>query len=256
LDEEVSEKGPLNSGERPGAEAVLEIRNLSKTYSNNGLAVKVLRNLDCSVSAGEIVGIVGASGVGKTTFLHILGTLDGPTGGNVLHFGHDVFSWSDRELSRFRNEKLGFVFQFHHLLPEFTALENVMMPCLVAGMKSPPARTLAKEILAELGLEKRLQHRVGQLSGGEQQRVALARAMVRRPRLLLADEPTGNLDENTGQRVAELIFTLNSRYGTTMVVVTHNLALARRMDRCLGLVDGKVVKLNTSELVEFGVGRS
>jgi lipoprotein-releasing system ATP-binding protein len=171
-----------------------------------------------------------------------------------LHFGEDVFSWNDSELSRFRNEQLGFVFQFHHLLPEFTALENVMMPCLVAGEPRPKAKKKAKDILAEVGLEKRFGHRIGRLSGGEQQRVALARAMVRKPRLLLADEPTGNLDERTGEKAAELIFALNKRYSTTVIVVTHNLALASRMDRCIGLAEGRAIELNASELKGFGVG--
>lgn len=236
------------------ATAVIEIIGLNKTYTNNGLEVEVLRDLDCTVFPGEVVGVVGASGVGKTTFLHILGTLDHPTSGLVRHFGQDVFSWNDRELSRFRNQELGFVFQFHHLLPEFATLENVMMPCLVAGMSAHVARSKASAILEELELGHRLSHRVGQLSGGEQQRVALARAMVHNPRLLLADEPTGNLDEKTGERVADLLFSLNQQHRTTIVVVTHNLSLARRMDRCLGLVAGKIVELASADLVAFGVG--
>ena len=234
--------------------SVLEVDSLKKVFSNNGLKVEVLKDLKCLICSGEIVGVVGASGVGKTTFLHILGTLDRPTSGKVLHFGEDVFSWNDTKLSKFRNKELGFVFQFHHLLPEFSALENVMMPCLVAGESKAKAREMAKDILAETGLEKRFDHRVGQLSGGEQQRVALARAMARKPGLLLADEPTGNLDERTGEKAAELIFTLNKRYGTTVVVVTHNLALASRMDRCIGLAGGRAVELDVSELKDFGVG--
>nr|HDM99532.1 ABC transporter ATP-binding protein [Deltaproteobacteria bacterium] len=235
--------------------SVLEVDSLKKVFTNNGLKVEVLKDLKCLIYSGEIVGVVGASGVGKTTFLHILGTLDRPTSGKVLHFGEDVFSWNDTKLSKFRNKELGFVFQFHHLLPEFSALENVMMPCLVAGKSRAKAKEIAKDILAETGLEKRFDHRVGQLSGGEQQRVALARAMARKPRLLLADEPTGNLDEKTGEKATELIFTLNKRYGTTVVVVTHNLALANCMDRCIGLVEGRAVELNASELKGFGVGR-
>jgi lipoprotein-releasing system ATP-binding protein len=234
---------------------VLEIDGLRKTFTNDGLKVEVLKDLKCAIYSGEVVGVVGASGVGKTTFLHIMGTLDYPTSGKIFHFGEDVFSWSDTKLSRFRNEELGFVFQFHHLLPEFSALENVMMPCFVAGESRPKAREMAKDILAEIGLERRFDHSVGQLSGGEQQRVALARAMVRKPRLLLADEPTGNLDERTGEKAAELIFALNRRYGMTVVVVTHNLVLASRMDRCIGLADGRSVELNASELQDFGVGR-
>ena len=248
-------RDPLSPRRLSSKTLVLEIDGLRKVFTNNGLKVEVLKDLKCSIYSGEIVGVVGASGVGKTTFLHILGTLDCPTSGKVFHFGEDVFSWNDTKLSRFRNKELGFVFQFHHLLPEFSALENVMMPCFVAGESRPKAREMAKDILAEIGLEKRFDHRIGQLSGGEQQRVALARAMVRKPRLLLADEPTGNLDERTGEKAAELIFTLNRRYGTTVVVVTHNLALASRMDRCIGLAEGRAVELNASELKNFGVGR-
>ncbi len=201
-----------------------------------------------------MVGIVGASGVGKTTFLHIIGTLDRPDGGKVLHYGEDVFSWPDSRLSQFRNARLGFVFQFHHLLPEFSAIENVMMPCLVAGTPKAEAKEKAAEILGRLGLSDRENHHVGQLSGGEQQRVALARAMVREPGLLLADEPTGNLDEKTGKQVAELLFSMNRQYGTTVIVVTHNLTLARKMDRCIGITDGTAVELSRDELVRFGVG--
>ena len=243
-------------GRSASSDMAIAIKGLSKTYStDNGLVLNVLRDLDCDIHAGEVIGIVGASGVGKTTFLHILGTLEPPTSGAVLHFGQDIFSWSDTELSRFRNEQLGFVFQFHYLLPEFTAVENVMMPCLVAEMERKPARDMALEILQELGLEKKAGFKIGQLSGGEQQRIAFARAMVRHPKLLLADEPTGNLDEHTGEKVADLIFSLNERYNTTTVVVTHNLALAIRMKRCLGLVDGKVVELTPAELKDFGVGK-
>ncbi|MEA3385888.1 MAG: ABC transporter ATP-binding protein [Thermodesulfobacteriota bacterium] len=248
-------KDPLSSRRLSGKTLVLEIDGLRKTFTNNGLKVEVLKDLKCSIYSGEIIGVVGASGVGKTTFLHILGTLDCPTSGKIFHFGENVFSWKDTKLSKFRNEELGFVFQFHHLLPEFSALENVMMPCFVAGESRPRAKELARDILAEFGLETRFDHRVGQLSGGEQQRVALARAMVRKPRLLLADEPTGNLDERTGEKAAELIFTLNKRYGTTVVVVTHNLALASRMDRCIGLAEGRAMELNAPELKNFGVGR-
>ncbi len=253
--ESAGARDPLSPLRLSNKTLVLEIDGLRKVFTNNGLKVEVLKDLKCSIYSGEIVGVVGASGVGKTTFLHILGTLDCPTSGKVLHFGEDVFSWNDTKLSRFRNEELGFVFQFHHLLPEFSALENVMMPCFVAGESRPKAREMAKDILAEIGLEKRFDHRIGQLSGGEQQRVALARAMIRKPRLLLADEPTGNLDEKTGEKTAKLIFTLNRRYGTTVVVVTHNLALASRMDRCIGLAEGRAVELNASELKDSGVGR-
>ncbi len=249
--------GGLMSSVRPdSSNPVLEIQGLRKTFSNDGLTVEVLKDLECTVFSGEVVGVVGASGVGKTTFLHILGTLDRPTSGTILHFGKDVFSLNDTELSKFRNEELGFVFQFHHLLPEFSAIENVMMPCLVTGESKAKAREMAKEVLVELELEKRFEHRVGRLSGGEQQRVALARAIVRKPRLLLADEPTGNLDERTGEKAAELIFGINRRYGITVMIVTHNLAMASSMDRCIGLAGGQAVELNAAELKDFGVGRT
>ncbi|MEF3167901.1 MAG: ABC transporter ATP-binding protein [Deltaproteobacteria bacterium] len=233
---------------------VISISGLAKTYRSNENVVPVLRDVTMEIHRGEVVAIVGASGVGKTTLLHILGTLDHPSSGTVLHFGENVFSWPDRALSRFRNEKIGFVFQFHRLLPEFTALENVMLPCLVARVPRREAAEKAEAILRELGMGERLGHRTGQLSGGEQQRVALARAMVRDPSIILADEPTGNLDETTGRKVADLFFSMNKRYSLTMVIVTHNLALAERMDRRLGLRDGQVRELEASELKAFGVG--
>ncbi len=232
----------------------LEVRDLCKSFWSSGFQVEVLKGLNCKIYSGELVGIVGASGVGKTTFLHILGTLDRPSTGKVFHFGRDVFSWSDSRLSRFRNQELGFVFQFHHLLPEFSALENIMMPCLVAGESKARAKEMAVNILVELGLEKKRDYRIGELSGGEQQRVALARAMVRRPRLVLADEPTGNLDEKTGEKVADLIFFFNKNYHITMIIVTHNMALAGNMDRCIGLVSGRAIELNVSGLKDFSAG--
>ncbi len=234
-------------------EPVLEVKGLRKVYQDSAKSIEVLRNISCKVYKGEIVGVVGASGVGKTTLLHILGTLDRPTAGEVKHFGKDVFNYPDQMLSGFRNQEIGFVFQFHHLLPEFTALENVMMPHLISGAARSEALKLAEAMLCELGLEDRLMHRVSLLSGGEQQRVALARAMVKNPRLLLADEPTGNLDEKTGRKVAELLFNVNRRYETTAVIVTHDLSLAKRMDRCLGLMEGKAVELMSDDLHEFGM---
>lgn len=233
---------------------VISVSGLAKTYRNNENVVPVLKDVTLEIHRGEVAAIVGASGVGKTTLLHILGTLDHPTSGTVLHFGENVFTWPDKALSRFRNEKIGFVFQFHHLLPEFTALENVMLPCLVAAVPRREAAEKAETILRELGMGKRLGHRAGQLSGGEQQRVALARAMVRDPSIILADEPTGNLDETTGRKVADLFFSINKRYSLTMVIVTHNLALAERMDRRFDLSDGKVRELGAEELKAFGVG--
>lgn len=235
--------------------AAIELQGISKTYIRNSVRVETLTNIDCTIGKGELVAIVGASGVGKTTLLHLMGALDRPTSGTVLHFGQDLSTLSDEELSRFRNKTLGFVFQFHHLLPEFTAMENVIMPCLIAAMDRTTAVNMADEILSEMGLAHRRDHRIEELSGGEQQRVALARAMVKRPVILLADEPTGNLDEHTGERIAELIFDMNRRHGTTTVIVTHNLALAARMDRIIGLVEGKAMELSHEELKSWAIDR-
>ncbi|NDY42782.1 ABC transporter ATP-binding protein [Dissulfurirhabdus thermomarina] len=229
---------------------------LAKSFVADGHELEVLRGLSFTIHPGEAVGVVGASGVGKTTLLHILGTLEQPTAGEVRHFGEDVFAWDDTRLSRFRNRRIGFVFQFHHLLPEFTAVENVMMPGLIAGLPRAEIRRRAEAVLAAMGLAGRMDHRVGRLSGGEQQRVALARAVVLEPPLLLADEPTGNLDERTGRQVEDLLFALNRDRGVTLVVVTHNLSFARRMDRCLGLTEGRAVELAPGELAAFGVGRA
>ncbi|WP_456433106.1 ABC transporter ATP-binding protein [Thermosulfuriphilus sp.] len=226
------------------SEVAIEVRGLEKTFVSDGHRVTVFSGLDLTIYAGEAVAIVGASGVGKTTLLHILGTLERPSRGSIRLFGQDISRLSERDLSRFRNREIGFVFQFHHLLPEFTARENVMIPCLIAGLSSSEAAEKAEVVLRAVSLEHRVDYRVGDLSGGEQQRVAIARALVLSPRLLLADEPTGNLDPRSGERIGELILALNRAYHTTTVVVTHNLSLARRMDRCLGLTHGQVVELN------------
>jgi len=186
------------------------------------------------------VAIVGASGVGKTTLLHILGTLDRPTSGAVRFDGNDVFAMDDQALAEFRNRKIGFVFQFHHLLPEFTALENVMLPALIRRQSQAEARAAAEAVLKEVGLEHRLAHRIGELSGGEQQRVAVARALVLHPDLVLADEPTGNLDTHTGGEVFTLLRDLNRAKGITFVIVTHNEALSRQADRIIRMVDGQI----------------
>ncbi len=217
----------------------IHISQLRKTYEGPRDKVEVLKGLDLTVAAGESVAVVGASGVGKSTLLHIVGTLDRPTQGKVLVGGRDVFALDDGALAAFRNRHIGFVFQFHHLLPEFSALENVMMPALIARWNTAEARTRAEELLAEVGLGDRLAHRVGELSGGEQQRVAVARALVLGPSLLLADEPTGNLDERTGERVHELIVRLNAEHGLTTLVATHNERLAKTLDRRVRLAEGK-----------------
>jgi lipoprotein-releasing system ATP-binding protein len=212
-----------------------------KTFWSNGNLVEVLTGVDLDIFNGETLAVVGASGVGKSTMLHILGTLERPTSGQVWWDGEDPFSRDDKLLAAFRNRKIGFVFQFHHLLPEFNALENVMMPGLIARLPKDEVRELAEAILVRVGLKNRLEHRVSTLSGGEQQRVAVARALVLKPDVLLADEPTGNLDPKSGGRVQELILELNRERGLTSVIVTHNLELARTLDREITLRDGKAV---------------
>ena len=222
--------------------ALLKAEQLFKTYGNGAKRVEVLKGIDLTLEQGERIAIVGASGVGKTTLLHILGTLDHPTSGRVLFEEQDVFSLNEKALSLFRNRKVGFVFQFHHLLPEFTALENTLIPCLIQGLSRKEGISRAEAILEQVGLKERLPHKPGELSGGEQQRVAVARALVMEPKLLLADEPTGNLDTKTGDTVFDLLQEMNRANQVTLVVVTHNQNLAARMARQIHLVDGKIAK--------------
>ena len=204
----------------------------------------MLDGIDFEIRRGEMLAIVGASGVGKSTFLHILGGLDRPTAGRVLYGDVDIFSLAPGELARFRNESVGFIFQFHHLLPEFTALENVMIPALIRRATQSDAAAMATKILAEVGLGSRLHHRPGELSGGEQQRVAVARALVLKPEVVLADEPTGNLDTHTGESIHDLLLSINKQMGITFVIVTHNDKLAIRADRVLRMADGKLRQAN------------
>lgn len=222
-----------------GVKELIRVEKLFKSFRNGAKQVEVLRGIDLSFAQGERAAIVGASGVGKTTLLHILGTLDRPTSGKVFHQGEDIYRMSERELAYFRNREIGFVFQFHHLLPEFNALENTMMPCLIQGSPKKEASLRAESILTLVGLKDRLSHKPGELSGGEQQRVAVARALVLEPKVLLADEPTGNLDTRTGESVFDLLTELNQIKGVTLIVVTHNLKLAEKMSRQIHLVDGK-----------------
>jgi lipoprotein-releasing system ATP-binding protein len=226
----------------PGAQhergARLEVRNLGKAYMHNGQALEVLTGVDLSLQPGDMVAVVGASGVGKSTLLQILGTLDLPTSGSINFNGEELTRMGSARLAEFRNRRIGFVFQFHHLLPEFTAVENVMMPALIQNLPVARARTMAKDILGRVGLSHRFTHRPSELSGGEQQRVALARAMVLGPSLLLADEPTGNLDRATGQAIHQLFLELNHERGSTLLVVTHNPELASMMPRQMRMVDG------------------
>jgi lipoprotein-releasing system ATP-binding protein len=218
--------------------------NLSKTFLKDGNKIEVLRGLNLEIKKGESLAILGVSGAGKSTLIHILGTLDHPTSGNISINGMNVFEWDENKMARFRNSNIGFVFQFNNLLPEFDALENTMMPALISGMPKKLAAQKAYSLLEEMGLEKRTRHKPGELSGGEQQRVAIARALVMEPEILLADEPTGNLDTETGKRIEDILVNLNATKKITLVVVTHNKLLSERMSGKIGLRDGKIYDYN------------
>ncbi len=215
-------------------------RDVKKSFQHMGRKLDVLKGIDLTIDEGELIAIVGASGAGKSTFLHCMGTLDVPTSGSITVAGEELTKMSGARLADLRNREIGFVFQFHHLLPEFNALENVMMPGLIQGRPKREMETTARRLLDEVGLRERELHRPGELSGGEQQRVALARALVLAPKLVLADEPTGNLDSKTSEQIHELFYSVNKARGTTIVVVTHNLALAASMPRVITLKDGRV----------------
>jgi lipoprotein-releasing system ATP-binding protein len=230
-----------NAQPAPSNDHFIEVQDLYKKFHDVHAPIEILKAVNFTIENGETLSVVGASGIGKSTFLHILGTLDRPDKGKVLFQGEDVFLFGSTKLAKFRNEFIGFMFQFHHLLPEFTALENAMMPILIKGDSRQTAKEAAEAILVRVGLKDRLYHRVGKLSGGEQQRVALARALVLKPRILLADEPTGNLDRQNSDQVHELLLSLNQEFSMTMVVVTHNMQLASYMSRCVTIVDGQVV---------------
>ncbi|BCG48543.1 Lipoprotein-releasing system ATP-binding protein LolD [Citrifermentans bremense] len=222
--------------------SLLEVKNLYKSYGEAAAKVEVLKGIDLTVEPGDTIALVGPSGAGKSTLLHIMGTIDRPTSGEVLFDGQPVFALGDQPLAAFRNRSIGFVFQFHHLLPEFSALENVMMPLLIGGEKRSKVEGRARELLSDVGLAHRVTHRPGELSGGEQQRVAIARALVRQPRLLLADEPTGNLDMKTSHEVHELLYSIQRSTGISLVIVTHNEQLAAGMNRTIRVVDGKILE--------------
>ena len=219
---------------------MLRLEDVHKSFTHHGNLINILMGIDLKINSGDSIAIMGSSGVGKSTLLNILGSLSAPTKGIVRFEGQNIYEMDENALSRFRNRQIGFVFQFHHLLPEFNTLENTMMPALIARIPKKKASPMAKEILCKVGLEKRLTHRVGELSGGEQQRVAIARALIMSPRLILADEPTGNLDWLTGTEIADLLLQLNEDEGVAMVIATHNQKLAERMSRQLEITDGQL----------------
>jgi lipoprotein-releasing system ATP-binding protein len=221
-------------------ETVLKCADLSKSFVDGKITIDVIKKVSLSVQQGERLAIVGSSGAGKSTLLHLLGGLDQPTQGQVWIQGINVNALPERKKSQLRNQHLGFIYQFHHLLPEFNALENVAMPLLIGGVASQQAANQAKMMLEQVGLSHRLSHRLGELSGGERQRVAIARALINRPACILADEPTGNLDHGTAEQVIELMLQLNQQFNTSFVIVTHDLTLAARMDRTITMVDGQL----------------
>ena len=218
----------------------IEIKGLRKTYGKGSGELSVLNGIELEINKGDSIAVTGASGAGKSTLLSLMGTLDRPTGGDILYSGSSLLGLDDKKLAAFRNSKVGFVFQFHHLLPEFTALENVMLPGLIAGEERDKLRKRAEGLLGEAGLQARLDHKPGELSGGEQQRVAVMRALMRRPEIILADEPTGNLDRKTGEDLFDLLLRLNTTENITIVMVTHNDLLASKMKRSITLVDGLI----------------
>lgn len=222
-------------------EPILRARGLMKNYRQGVSDLPILKGVDLDVRAGESISIVGSSGAGKSTLLHILGTLDKPNGGELFCENVDLLALSEEELAKFRNREMGFVFQTHHLLAEFNALENVMIPCRIAGDSKTAARVKAMAQLEALGLGERVDHFPNELSGGELQRVAIARALVRRPRILFADEPTGNLDSQNSQIIQQVFFNLKEKMGLTLIVVTHDLNFARRFTRCLRISDGRFI---------------
>jgi lipoprotein-releasing system ATP-binding protein len=223
---------------------LLSVRNLHKSFVEGGEEIKVLRGLDLELKAGERLAVIGESGVGKSTLLHVLGTLDRPTAGQILYQGKEIPMDDEVALAYFRNREIGFVFQFHYLLPDFTALENVMFPALIQGIEAQRAKREAEQLLGKVGLKDRIHHRPGKLSGGEQQRVAVARSVILQPKLILADEPTGSLDLRIGEEVQDLLFQLNEEKGIALIVATHNREFAAKIGRRVELESGRLVPLD------------
>jgi lipoprotein-releasing system ATP-binding protein len=219
---------------------MIKIRDLSKSFMKGENKIEVLKDLNLDIATGESLAILGVSGAGKSTLIHILGTLDHPSQGDVLYDDVNVFTWDEQRLAAFRNKKIGFVFQFHNLLPEFSCLENTIMPALIHGLSKREAKERGEHILRRVGLDHRMTHKPGELSGGEQQRVAVARALIMEPEIILADEPTGNLDTETGLKIEDILVELSETGKLTLVVVTHNQSLARRLSRSIGLRDGRI----------------
>ena len=236
---EWSDESKLNV-EAESHSPILTFDGVSKSFMHLGDTIEVLKGIDLEVYPADSLAITGASGVGKSTLLNIMGSLDAPTSGTVKFNGFDIYEMGQGSLSRLRNREIGFVFQFHHLLPELDALENTMMPALIARYPRKRAVHMAENVLCSVGLENRMSHRAGELSGGEQQRVAIARALIMNPRLILGDEPTGNLDWATGEEIAELLFHLNEEAGVAMVIATHNQKLAEKMSKKMELIDGRI----------------
>ncbi len=236
--------GPEIDNQHAHGSPLIQAAGISKIYRHSGARIVVLDQMSFTLGLGETIGIVGASGIGKSTLLHVLGTLDRPDTGTLEFSGKDVLMLDDNRLARFRNRTIGFVFQFHHLLPEFSALENTMMPSLIGGHGTKKATEAAEAILIRVGLKDRLTHRAGELSGGEQQRVALARALVLRPAILLADEPTGNLDRKNSDHIHTLLMDLNAEMGMALVVVTHNMELAALVSRRVTIANGTLQEFN------------
>ena len=222
--------------------SLLKVRGICKSFNSSGARLEILKEVDFDLDKGETISIVGASGIGKSTLLHILGTLDYPDSGTLFFLDEQVFRYDADKLAQFRNQSIGFVFQFHHLLAEFSAIENTMMPALIKGTGRQKAKEAAEAILVRVGLKERMNSRIGTLSGGEMQRVAIARALSLNPAILLADEPTGNLDKKNSEQVHELLMELNQEFGMAMIVVTHNMELASFMQRCVTIYDGQLVE--------------